>query len=206
MAEVLVAYTVPVKRAGVLYWPKALTRLAPDGLWEGWLEFTRDDSEVIRTSRETAQPRRDEVLYWATGLSTAYLEGAVERALRPKPVRPLPAPRTFVDSAPRPRLRNAVLAPARVVLDPFQACTEGEELLRKQLRALSHGHLQNIVEAYQLDNDHPRDWARTAPDDALVAVIVAGVRERLKGWASGRGRVRAAGADRRSARGPHPRG
>lgn len=182
MAEVLVEYTVPVKRVGVLYWPKALTRLAPDGLWEGWLEFTRDaDSEVIRTSRETAQPRRDEVLYWATGLSTTYLEGALERALRPEPMRPVPPTRTFVDSEPRPRLQKTVQTPTRVVLDPFQAYAEGEQLLRRQLRALSHGHLQHIVEAYQLDGDHPRDWARTAPDDALVAAIVAGVRDRLKG-------------------------
>jgi hypothetical protein len=181
MAEVLVEFTVPIERDGKLYWPKALTRQAEDGLWEGWVEFAvSGDGEALSTSRETEQPSRDEVMYWATGLSATYLEGALDRALRPMPARaPIPE-RKFVDSAPRPPLRTSVPLSPRPVLDPFAVYAEGEQLLRRQLHALSHDHLQNIVEAYQLDADREAGWVRTAPDAALVDRIVEGVRERLE--------------------------
>lgn len=35
-----------------------------------------------RTRRETTQPSRDALRYWATGLEPTYLQGALERALR----------------------------------------------------------------------------------------------------------------------------
>jgi hypothetical protein len=51
------------------------------GTWVGWLEFAAlDGSEVRRTGQETTQPQRDDVLYWATGLTPAYFEGAFARA------------------------------------------------------------------------------------------------------------------------------
>ena len=182
MAELLVEFTVPVERGGQLYWPRALTRPAGDGLWEGWLEFRSDaNDEVVRTARETEQPTRDDAMYWATGLSATYLEGALDRALRPAPQR-LPAEeRVFVDSAPRPVPRGGAGLGTRVVLDPFTTYAEGEQLLRKQLHALARDHLQNIIEAYQLAGDHGDGWVRSATDDQLVDRIVAGVRTRLKG-------------------------
>lgn len=181
LAEVLVEFTAPVERGGQLYWPRALTRRADDGLWEGWLEFRADgNGEVVRTARETEQPGRDEVMYWATGLSATYLEGALDRALRPAPSR-LPAEeRLYVDSAPRAVPRGGAGLGTRVVLDPFTTYAEGEQLLRKQLHALARDHLHNIIEAYQLAGDRGDGWARAASDDALVERIVGGVRERLK--------------------------
>jgi hypothetical protein len=60
----------------------------PDGLWEGWIEFIPTDGGApLRSRRETTQPNRDDAVYWATGLTPVYLEGALERALRPA-VRP----------------------------------------------------------------------------------------------------------------------
>lgn len=180
MAEVLVEFTVPVERDGRLYWPRALTRKADDGLWEGWLEFATEGSDAtLRTARETEQPSRDEVMYWATGLSATYLEGALDRALRPGPAE-LPAEeRVFVDSAPRPSLRASPGPGTRVILDPFTTYAEGEGLLRRQLHALSRDHLRNIVEAYQLDGTGD-GWTRTASDDELAERIVEGVRARVK--------------------------
>ena len=202
MSEVLVEFTVPVNREGRLYWPKALTRRAEDGLWEGWVEFATEQGDAVRTSRETEQPSRDEVMYWATGLSATYLEGALDRALRPVPAR-LPAEvRKFSDSAPRPPLRTAMPLSQRVVLDPFATYAEGEHLLRMQLRALSRGHLQNIVEAYQLDAGRGSGWARSAPDESLVACIVDGVRERLRRPVSEPGTAREGEAAPRSATEP----
>lgn len=67
-----------------------------DGTWVGWIRFreTGDDT-LLETERETTQPNRDDLHYWATGLTYSYLEGALARALRaqeraeaPEPVGP----------------------------------------------------------------------------------------------------------------------
>jgi len=40
---------------------------------------------VLTTERETTQPSREALLYWATGLEPIYLEGAFARAVRAAP-------------------------------------------------------------------------------------------------------------------------
>lgn len=68
---------------GHLYTARALGRARRDGTWIGWLEFRPLGSGglVRRTRRETTQPSRDALRYWASGIETTYLEGALERAL-----------------------------------------------------------------------------------------------------------------------------
>jgi hypothetical protein len=85
MAEVLVTFTTPTKaRNGDLYYGRVLGRAASNGLWEGRIEFELAGSdEIVMTDRETEQPNRTDLNYWAQGLSATYLEGALERALRP---------------------------------------------------------------------------------------------------------------------------
>ena len=53
-----------------------------DGTWEGWLEFhpTNTAQQILRTDRETSQPNRAAIEYWADGLEPIYLEGALARA------------------------------------------------------------------------------------------------------------------------------
>jgi len=53
-----------------------------DGTWEGWIEFHPADigQAILRTARETSQPNREALAYWATGLEPVYLEGAFARA------------------------------------------------------------------------------------------------------------------------------
>jgi hypothetical protein len=59
-------------------------RIDGDGRWDGWIEFLpADDSPVLRTPQETVQPDQEALVYWATGLSATYLEGALKRALQP---------------------------------------------------------------------------------------------------------------------------
>jgi hypothetical protein len=54
-----------------------------DGLWETWLEFQGIGRDVtLRTNRESEQPNRRAVLYWASGLQPSYLDGALLRATR----------------------------------------------------------------------------------------------------------------------------
>jgi len=53
-----------------------------EGTWTGWLEFRRQGppESVLRTRRETTQPNREALVYWAEGLEPIYLEGALSRA------------------------------------------------------------------------------------------------------------------------------
>src|SRR4030095_3111189 len=54
-----------------------------EGTWEGWTECDpQDGSPVLRTPRETTQPNRPDLEYWASGLTPVYLEGALRRAVQ----------------------------------------------------------------------------------------------------------------------------
>jgi hypothetical protein len=193
VSEVLVRFTEPTRSAtGELYWSRAMGKLAEDGLWDGWLEFSREgDSEAIATERETKQPNRADLLYWAEGLTDVYLEGALARALGlelPRPSAPSlpPMPPSKGEWKQRERSNTpastgrptALAMKTHVVLDPFATYAEGEELLNKQLHALSHDHLRNIVEAYQMADDP--EWSRRATEDELVEKIVETVRASLR--------------------------
>ena len=178
MAEVLVQFQEPVSApGGIFYTARVCGRAAPDGGWEGWIEFVPSDgSPVLRSQRETRQSDRDALLYWATGLTQVYLEGSLARAL--EPVRP-PRPAVHVEPAydgPAPDPWSPAAAPApQAVLDPFSVYAKGEDLLRQELNALSEWHLRNILRAYALmDADTPEIQNLTRAE--LAERIVAAVR------------------------------
>jgi hypothetical protein len=53
----------------------------PDDLWDGWFVFfPLDGGRAVATDRETTQGSLAAVRYWASGISTVYLDGALERA------------------------------------------------------------------------------------------------------------------------------
>ncbi|HJQ10300.1 MAG TPA: hypothetical protein VJ840_04645 [Gemmatimonadaceae bacterium] len=88
MPEILVKFDEPIPRSdGVEYFAQACARERNDGLWEGWLEFrpVAGDGDSVNSGRETTQPNRNAVMYWAQGLSRVYLMGALERAVSPTP-------------------------------------------------------------------------------------------------------------------------
>ena len=124
MAEVLVQYQEPLSAEGKAYMPKACGRPAPDGGWEGWIEFEPEDgSTVLRSRRETRQPDRNALLYWATGLTRVYLEGSLERTLSPE--RPVP-----VTITTEPAYDGPAPEPARVSV-PASAEGNAAELVRQ---------------------------------------------------------------------------
>lgn len=105
MAETLIRFAAPVgDRDGQLYEAKACGRQRDDHLWEGWIEFEdRGSGVVLRTSRETTQPNYTDLSYWAGGLTPVYLEGALDRILRPphpRTAEALPAPEFDGPAAP----------------------------------------------------------------------------------------------------------
>lgn len=84
MADLLLEYmrTRPF-RDGQEYLARAFGARCHDGTkrWEGWLEFWPAwGGRVLRTPIETVQPNRMCLVYWATGLTPAYIDGALSRA------------------------------------------------------------------------------------------------------------------------------
>ena len=177
MAETLLDFQVPVADAdGSVYAARAVAAEVPGGNWQGWIEFTPlDGGRPIRSPRETTQPNRTDVEYWATGLTSVYLEGALARARTPPRTSPQAAATAAAFDEPAPR---AVPVPAdepKSVLDPYSVYRKIEELLRRQLLALSGWHLANIIVDYGL-SDEDRSTLERLPDAALVEIIVDGVR------------------------------
>jgi hypothetical protein len=179
MAEVLVEFDAVFRGSdGARYAPRACARVAEDGMWQGWLEFSDlDTGAVIRTGRETTQPSRADTMYWATGLTTVYLEGALARAL--SPTLRLELPRVDVEPAfegPAPALVTVDVGPVpRPVMDPFEVFAQGERVLRQELSALDLDHLRAIVRAYGLEGGV---GAESPLPHVLVEYIVAEVRAR----------------------------
>ena len=178
MAEVLVEYSDVVISAGTnRYVARACGTAVPSGQWHGWLEFIDvETGDAVRSPRETTQPNRTDTLYWATGLTPVYLEGALQRALHPTfrarprsqatPVFDEPAP----DLPPESPVHDSIL-------NPFSVYRKGEALLRRQLGAFSAWHLVNIVRDHEL-SDLPEATLNAMRADDLIELIVAEVRAR----------------------------
>ena len=178
MAEVLVEFTDPVEgENGTRYIARACGGVADNGMWQGWIEFIpTTGGEVLRSGRETTQPNRQDTVYWATGLTAVYLEGALERALRPlerAPIEPDPEP-AFDGPLPEP-------IPPRpqpeAVLNPFSVIRNGEAQLRAQLGALAQWHLVNIVRRYDLSDLSSASLGHMSAAE-LIELIVVAVRDR----------------------------
>ena len=81
MAELIQTYEALVRDSrGEEFVASAYGEERAGGTWEGWLEFRSASGEVRRTGRETTQPNRDALRYWASGLEPLYLDGAFARA------------------------------------------------------------------------------------------------------------------------------
>ena len=181
MAEVLIEFDAVLRGAnGATYVPRACGRVGDGGLWEGWIEFTDVRSgNAVRTPRETTQPERQDLVYWATGLSRVYLEGALARALAPArgPLRASVDVEPAFDG-PAPAAGAVPATGARPVLNPFEVYAQGEDILRRELLALDLDHLRTLVRGYGLDIG----GAAQSVAPAIVAeAIVGAVRARVPG-------------------------
>jgi hypothetical protein len=176
MAEVLVRFETIVAGPNGSQWiPRVCGREQAGGLWEGWIEFERVSSadEVRRTSRESVQPNRDDLMYWAQGLTQTYLEGALQRALNPPRVVETHVAATPHFDAPAANRTTREVA-AAAVLNPFEVYQQGEDILAQQLSAMSAARLRDIAVAYGFASRQSAD-AETAQRIALT--ILDGVRK-----------------------------
>lgn len=184
MAEVFAEFEAPVQAPdGTFYTARACGAPAADGTdhWEGWVEFVPvGGGDPVRSRRETTQPNRKDTAYWASGLSSVYLEGTLKRTLDPGPAGAkvkTAAASAFDGPAPSAALPLAPDTPT--VLNPFSVYRKGEALLRRQLSALSAWHLVNIIRGYELSDMEAGTLERT-PQPELVELIVAAVGRRAE--------------------------
>jgi hypothetical protein len=178
MAEVLVEFSEPVRDTdGLRYIARACANETATGLWQGWIEFVpTTGGGVLRSSRETTQPNRQDAMYWATGLTNVYLEGALDRARKPIERAPAEPASTPAYSGPAPEVAPPPAA-AEAVLNPFSVFRKGEAALRSQLGALAQWHLVNIVRAFELSDLSAASLGRMTAAE-LAELIVAEVRAR----------------------------
>jgi hypothetical protein len=171
MAETLVRFDAPLfSGADGPYYAQACGREGQDGLWEGWIEFIREsDQRAVRTGRETTQPNRQDLVYWATGLRPVYLEGAFARtAERPSPSVEAPTPPVFDGPAERV---PATAGPRDSVLDPFSVYRKGPDLLAQELRAFHDWQLRRIIRDFGLVKE-PDEHIDAMGASALAALIM----------------------------------
>lgn len=173
---------------GNVYRARACGRPREDGMWEGWVEFEDvrgEPARTHRTPRETTQPNRADLVYWATGLSTVFLEGALRRAMEPAPrlanrARPSSVPPAYEGPAEDVDASSLLDAtePARPIadpiVDPFEAFAKGEGYLRRKLGALDAWHLRNVARANRIVT--VTSTLEELERDELVELIVAYVR------------------------------
>lgn len=177
MAEVIHVIEESVVLNGKRYTAQVCGR--PHGhVWDGWIEFiAADGSDVRRSPRETTQPDRAALEYWAHGLSETYLEGSLVRAIEPPPRKVAGVTSRPHFNGPAPSVVSEIImaegAVDRAVLDPFSVGAKGKDLLRRELRALRHWHLRNIIRAYDLA-DHTVDLEALSEPE-LVELIVEAV-------------------------------
>jgi hypothetical protein len=133
------------------------------GVWEAWLEFVPlDDAlEVLRTTTETTQPTREDVVRWSETLTQVYLQGALARAL------------DISDGGGVVRNYETVIADVAVPFDPFEVLPLGNAALRARLRVLTRPELVAMIQKYELN---PAGKSLTRLSDAqLVTFIVTAV-------------------------------
>jgi hypothetical protein len=187
MAEVLVQFDSEIVDTDRhAYVARVCGRQAEDGMWDGWIEFEpADGGPVLRTPRETKQPKRTDLDYWAGGLSAAYLEGALERAihpdlpdLRPREIAVEPAYDGPADPPAPGQANTKSRVHPHAVLDPFEVYEQGEDVLMQELLALDEGHLRNIALAHDLLAED--EVSRAIGRNTLAQLIVVAVRNRAK--------------------------
>jgi len=183
MSEILVKFDEAISTPdGRKFFAQAAGKETDGGLWEGWLEFlpADDSSEPLCSERETTQPNRKNVEYWAQGLTKVYLEGALNRSLKPSGV--------VRQSTEQPREPSRFSAPRQVsraplsnvtgrrpILDPYAVYAQGEQILRSELGALSRDQVETIATAYGFSSPESTA-AGTASGTDLVETVVEGVR------------------------------
>ena len=180
MAEILVKFDEPIAATdGKIYFAHAVGKEVEGGRWDGWLEFQDVEAlDAIASGRETTQPNRKNLEYWAQGLTKVYLEGALNRAISlAEPPRQRAPMETELSRFPEPASRSSTPSSSRpsftphAILDPFQVYSQGEGILRRELHALSRDHVESIAAANGIGIHTPGGIKGASKEDLIEAIV-----------------------------------
>jgi hypothetical protein len=156
----------------------------PGDTWEGWILFERlSDGTRFSTPVETTQSNQQAVLYWATGLTDAYFEGALGRALsRPRDLHPPeiaePAPRPLVDlGADRAVRRERLAALEREILDVFSRRAKPRILVQTLFDSLPHANADVVRALEDLEKQGRFLVRKTEEGNDWIYLTEEGLRE-----------------------------
>lgn len=155
-------------------------RSRPHDTWQGWLVFERlPDGPRFSTDVETTQSSAESILYWATGLTDAYFEGALQRALRPAPgeARPFRVPDPIVGGPGGSASRRRRLAELeRAVLDCFARARSTRLLTQHVFDQLASAHADTVRALEDLEKQGSLLVRRTEEGNDWLFLTTDGVR------------------------------
>jgi hypothetical protein len=140
-------------------------RSRPGDTWQGWLVFVRQrDNRRFATPVETTQPNAEAIVYWSSGLTNTYLDGAWRRAMDPSVAVPQPP-------APMSNIEQGILA-------IFQRLRQPRVLVQRLLDELpfSREEIVNAIEDLQgqqrlvvRSNEDGNDWLSLTVEGMIAA-------------------------------------
>lgn len=153
MDELLQQFESPVLgRDAETYIAYLYGRQRPDRMWEAWIVFERArDAQRFATPVETTQSDAEAVLYWATGLSNSYFEGALDRAQRGARTmnKVVATPPPLVQGGVDRSERNALLTELEsTILGIFARYRQPRLLMQQVFDELPHAHA-DVVRAIE---------------------------------------------------------
>ena len=171
METMLQQFETPVVRNGVTYIAYLYGHERVDGTWEGHITFERTpDGARFTTPVETTQSNAQAVLYWATGLTDTYFDGALQRAMSapPRPrVAPQPPPVVGADAATREARREDI---ETAVLELFAAQGAAKLLTQHIFDSLPHTHADIVRALEHLEKGEQRIVRRTEEGNDWVTL------------------------------------
>lgn len=177
MDRLLQEFEQPIRdRDGLVYRVYLYGRSRPGDTWQGWLVFERgSDQQRLSTPVETTQPNAEAVLYWATGLTDAYVDGALERAKKDSAIDStsptlvaVPEPVVGGDSATH-RQRLADLESA--ILDVFRLHGMQRLLTQTLFDELPHAHADIVRALEDLEKQRGLVSRRTEEGNDWVVLL-----------------------------------
>src|SRR6266550_9310808 len=181
MEQLLQQFEKPIiDKSGVSYTVFLYGRSRPGDTWQGWLVFERsNDWKRFATDVETTQPNSDAILYWSTGLTPAYFEGALERALRaPQADRTaVAAPASLGDGVDSAMRRRRLGNLERAVLSAFQVHRTVRLRTDILLNELPYAHADTIRALEDLEKQGRLLVRRTEEGSDWLFLTEAGVEE-----------------------------
>jgi hypothetical protein len=183
MDRLLQTFEVPFADAnGDLYDVFLHGRNREHDTWQGWLAFTRRrDGRIFTTDVETTQPSSESVLYWATGLTSAYFDGAFDRARRrhqsvqPRPIADVAPPLRDV-TADRPTYEHRLARLERDILHAFTRHAATQIATEKLMNDLPYAHADVVRALEHLEKRRHMLVRRTDGGNDWVILTYEGVR------------------------------